>query len=81
MLEHHALRFAVTSVDARPLDGEERSLEELLVGVLLADVLAREAFLGKLLGKKIVSGDELLFCVARVENERLALEKTKGSVM
>lgn len=81
LLEHHALRFAVARVNTGPLDGEEGSLEELLVGVLFANILAREALLGELLGKKIMSGDELLFCVARVENECLALKKTTELVM
>lgn len=73
-LKHHAVTVTV-DVDPCPLNGKQRSFEELLIRVLLADILAGEAFLRELLRKEIVSRYELLFCVSGEEHERLALRR------
>lgn len=58
----------------RPLDSEEGGLEELLVGVLLADALLREAVLDELLHEHGMTGEEVLLREPRVVDERRVLK-------
>ena len=69
---HIGLRLGLV-VGFGPIAGINASLEELLVGVLLPQVELGEASLGELLDDELVTGQKLLFGVARVEDKCFVL--------
>lgn len=80
-LEDHAFHVALGFVmSVSPVDGEHGGLEELLVGVLLANVLLAEAVLDELLYEHRVAREEMLLREAGVVNERSVLQKQTMSV-
>jgi hypothetical protein len=70
----------LTGVVPGPLDGEERRLEELLVGVLLANVLLRKVVLEELLANPLMASFKVLGDEPRLVNERLVLRKVRKGV-
>lgn len=78
MPKPHFLQHIIVPVHVCPLGCEDRCLEKLLLGVLLEDILAIEMFLRQLVNEQLVTGYQLLFGVARIENESLVLRDKEG---
>lgn len=77
LLSHHSLLASNSRLKVRPcpFDSEQARLEEFLVGVFLAYILPSEILFAELLSEQLMTGQELLFCVAREEHKRVALQQ------
>ena len=73
----HGILYATSSSDvsSRPFDRECRSLEELLVRVLLVDAKLFKPGLCNLANQEGMAGLQMLFSEPRVVDERLVLHK------
>lgn len=79
LLDHHLVYGAFSLVMCTcPLDCEHRSLKELLMRILFADIFVREAFLCQLLHQQVVSGDKLLFSVVGIKHKSIILRMNQN---